>query len=496
MTPRRYLAFDLGAESGRAVVGTLADGRLALEEIHRFANEPIEVCDTLHWDILALYGHVLKGMREYARRYGNEVAGIGLDTWGVDFGLLGRDGKLLQNPVHYRDRRTEGMVERALTKMPAKALYGRTGMALLPIQTLFQLLSLQVSSSPVLESATRLLMIPDLLGYFLAGEQAGERSDAITTQLYDPRTGQWDEGIFQAFGLPMAIMPSLVDPGTVLGNLRASVRQTAGLGHTPVIAVCNHDTGSAVAAVPGAGDDWASISSGTWSVLGALSAEVVTSPEAFAARACTELTLGSLFLCRNIMGLWLLQQAREAWQRRGREYSYEELVRLAEEAPASGPLIHPDDLGFLAPPDMPQAIRDFCARTGQAPPEGPAETTRCVLESLALSYREGLEGLAQLLGRRFGVIHIVGGGSRNRLLCQLTADATGLPVLAGPAEATVAGNVLVQALALGALSSPAEVREVVRRSSDLVEYVPHNTDFWEARYGAYQRTLPAMGRPK
>jgi rhamnulokinase len=385
------------------------------------------------------------------------------------------------------------MVEKALARMSAEELYRHTGLTVLPIHTLFQLLSLRLSGSPALEAAARLLMMPDLLGYFLTGVPCGERTDAITTQLYDPRGGAWSRVVFDAFDLSLSIMPDLVDPGTVLGELRESVQRLTGLSRAVVVAVCHHDTGSAVAAVPAEGSDWAFISSGTWSVLGTLSDEVVTSAEALAARVCNELTLGSLFLCRNIMGLWLLQQARASWQRDGQAYSYEELVRLAEQAPEGGPVIYPDDLSFLAPPDMPQALRDYCVRTGQTPPDGPAAMTRCILESLALSYREGLERLAALRGRPFQALHVVGGGSQNSLLCQFTADATGLPVLAGPVEATVAGNVLVQALAQGELGSPAEVREVVRRSFDLVEYAPRRSEDWEARYAKYRELADQGG---
>lgn len=485
MTEHRYLAFDLGAESGRAVVGTLTQGKLSLEEIHRFANEPVEICDTLHWDILSLHNNILKGMREYARVHGDRVAGIGIDTWAVDFGLLGADGALLQNPVHYRDKRTEGMVDVALRKMPAEVIYERTGMAILSIHTLFQLISLRRANSPALNAAARFLMIPGLLGYFLTGEQRCERTNAISTQVYDPRKRAWSEEVLGAFDLPLAIMPDLVDPGTPLGTLRDSVREDVGLADAGVISVCNHDTGSAVAAVPARGDDWAFISSGTWSILGTLHDEVVTSPDAFAARVVNELTVDSLFLARNIMGLWLLQQSRAAWLREGAEYSYEELVALAQQAPDSDTVIYPDDLCFLAPSDMPAAIRQYCARTGQTPPDSPGAMTRCILQSLALIYREALEQLAGLRGREFDAIHIVGGGSQNALLCQFTADATGIPVIAGPVEATVAGNVLVQALARGELDSPSAIREVVRRSSDLSEYAPQHAAAWDARREKY-----------
>ena len=485
MDEHRFLAFDLGAESGRAVVGTLEGNRLSLEEIHRFPNEPVEVCGTLHWDILGLYNNVLKGMSTYSQRFGESVDGIGIDTWGVDFGLLAGDGSLLQNPVHYRDRRTEGIPDEVRRRMPAEELFQRTGLPLVPIHTVCQLLSLRLRQSPILESAATFLMMPDLFAYFLTGQKRCDRSDAISSQLYDPRTGEWNTEIFDAFDLPLSIMPELVDPGTILGELCEPVRRKTGLKEAVVIAPCTHDTAAAVAAAPAKGDDWAFLSSGTWSILGALTKEVVTSREAFSARVVNELTLQSFFLCRNIMGLWLLQQARAAWQRQGESYSYADLVKLAEGAPEGGPLIHPDDVSFLAPEDMCEAIRDYCDRTGQPRPEGPAEITRCILESLALCYRHTLDRLESILGRGFRILHILGGGSLNTLLCQLTADATGITVLAGPTEATVAGNVLVQAVARGFVRSPQEIRDVVRESFSLVEYEPHDTAQWEDRYGRY-----------
>ena len=485
MAARRYLAFDLGAESGRAVVGTLQDGRLSLEEIHRFLNEPVEVCGTLHWDILSLYNNILKGMREYVKRYGDSVDGIGIDTWAVDFALFGKDGKLLQNPVCYRDKRTEGMVDKALEKMSALEVYEETGLAILPIHTLFQLLSLRRGESPVLGMADSFLMIPSTLGYFLTGQRQVERSNAISTQVYNPRSGQWSEKVFGTYDLPLSIMPELVDPGTLLGPLLDSVKDSTGLRHGDVISVCNHDTGSAVAAVPAEGEDWAFISSGTWSILGALSPQVITTPQAFEARMVNELTVGSLFLARNIMGLWLLQQSRASWARAGQDYSYAQLAEMAADAPADGPLIFPDHLSFLAPADMPTAIADYCRATGQRPPEGPAAISRCILESLALIYREDLEKLQAIGGRRFDAIHVVGGGSQNALLCQFTADAAGIPVIAGPVEATVAGNILVQALATGDVASAAEIRKVVRDSNEMVRYEPRDKAAWDAKFERY-----------
>ncbi|HEY3397939.1 MAG TPA: rhamnulokinase family protein [Armatimonadota bacterium] len=481
MAERRYLAFDLGAESGRAVAGTLADGRLVLEELHRFPNEPVLVGDTLHWDILSLYRNVLQGMRAYVERYGASVESVGIDSWSVDFGLLAGD-ELVGNPVHYRDRRTEGMVEVAAKRMPLPKLYELTGMAPNQIHTAFQLLAMRREGSALLGIADRFLMIPDLLANFLCGSEVGERTNAIHSQLYNPRHGEWERQVFKRLDLPWDIMPPLVDPGTTIGALRESVQQATGFGPVPVVAPCTHDTGSAVAAVPFGDASGAFLSSGTWSVLGAMTAEPVTTAEALAARVSNELSLEP-FICRNIMGLWLLQECRRAGERAGESYGYEELARLAESAPAGGPLLVPDAPDFLAPPDMPEAIRAYCRRTGQEPPADVAALVRCVLESLALSYRHGLEQFGRILGRRFEVLHIVGGGCQNALLCQLAADALQLPVTAGPVEATVAGNLLVQALGRGQLASVAELREVVRRSFAPLWYEPRgNLDAQYERY--------------
>ena len=492
METYRFLAFDIGAESGRAVVGTLKDNRLSLEEVHRFPNGPVTVYGTMYWDVLGLYRNLLDGMRACVQRFSDSVEAVGIDTWGLDFGLLGKDGQLFQNPVCYRDRRTEGMLDEVCRRMSPKNLYDETGIALVPIYTLCQMLSLRLRQNPVLESAATFLMIPDLLSYFLTGEKCCERSNAISTQLYNPRQHCWSKAVFRTFDLPMSIMPRLVDPGTLLGQLIDPIKTEVGLKHAPVIVPCTHDTASAVAAVPGRGNDWAFISSGTWSVVGALTEEVVTSEKVDIAVVCNELTIQNFFVCRNVMGLWLLQQARAVWQRFGESYSYEQLIELAQEAPEEGALLYPDDSLFLAPDDMCQAIQDYCKKTNQASPQGLGEFSRCILESLAFSYRHALDQFAQILGHRFRVLHIVGGGSRNTLLCQFTANAVGIPVVAGPVEATVAGNVLVQALACGYVDSPAEIRGIIHRSTDLVEYKAENTARWEDRYGKYLAMLGAV----
>ena len=487
MAAHRYLAFDLGAESGRAFVGRLDGQCLTVEELYRFSNGPEKLQGTLYWNILSIYHHVLKGMRAYVARCGPEADGIGIDTWGVDFGLLARDGSLLQNPVAYRDRRTEGMLAELEKRISPQACFQRSGSIPLTIHTAVQLLAMRKVRHPVLEAAATLLMLPDLLAYFLTGVQRCERSMAFTTLLYDMGRGTWSDEVLGRLDLPRSLLPELIDPGTPLGDLYADVRQATGLNSGKLIAPCTHDTPSAVAATPGQGDDWAFVSCGTWSVVGALTSGIITTPAAFQAGFCNGLTLERSYLCENIIGLWVLQQTQAAWQNEGMAYTYEELAGLASQCAADGPLIDMNDPRFLAPQKMGETIRAYCRDTGQRVPAAPGEVARCILESLALSYRRTIERLGQVLARSFRVIHIVGGGSRNQLLCRFTADATGLPVLAGPAEATVIGNLLVQAHGCGVLAGAEDVREVVRRSWTPVVYEPARDASWDRRYEAYCR---------
>jgi rhamnulokinase len=491
MSKHTFLAFDLGAESGRAAVGTLADGRLALDEILRFPNEPVKIRDTVYWDVLALFHNMLKALRICGDRFGDTLEGIGIDTWAVDFGLVAADGTLLQNPVHYRDRRTEGLEGDLMRRIPPPQLYQRTGLPLAAMQTLGQLFSLRLKKSPILASAASLLLVPDLLGYFLSGVKRCERSAAMMTQLYEAPTRNWSKEIFNRFDLPLSIMPTLVDSGTVIGGLADSVAADTGLKDALVIAPCTHDTSSAVAGVPGGGGNWAFLSQGTWSVLGALTPQMVTSPAAFSAGFANELTLGSYFLCRNMCGLWLLQQARRAWQAEGHTYSFSELCQLAEGVPPVGPVIDPSHACFFAPDNTVAAIREYCHRSGQPQPEGPGEVTRCILDSLALSSRQALDQLSGMMGKAFDILHIVGGGALNSLLCQSTANATRTLVRVGPAEATLAGNVLTQAVARGCLASPKESREVIHRSTNMMEYEPKGAGIWEDRYSRYLQITEA-----
>jgi rhamnulokinase len=495
-----YLALDLGAESGRGLLGRFDGERLALEEIHRFPNGPVRMLDTLYWDLPRLFDEVKTALRKAAAS-GGELDGVGVDTWGVDFGLIGRGETLLGNPVHYRDARTDGMLERAFARIPRERIYEITGLQFLPFNTVYQLLALAESDSPLLECAETLLMMPDLFGWLLTGCRAGERTDASTTQLLDPRSGTWSDELCHALGLPRAILPELIEPGTALGPLRQSVADEVGLGRPlAVIAPATHDTASAVAAVPaattpasalpsrsmspahgatGAPPEWCYLSSGTWSLLGVEVSRPVINAETMRYNFTNEGGVaGTIRLLKNIMGLWLVQECRRTWARAGRELSYEELTTRAQAAPPFAALVDPDDPTFLAHGDMPARLSAYCTRTSQTPPSNEGAMVRCCLESLGLKYRWAIDRLEMILGTTIRTIHVVGGGTKNALLCQFTADACGRPVHAGPVEATAIGNILMQAIGHGRLGSIAELRAVVARSFPVTVYEPRDTAAW------------------
>lgn len=482
-----YLAFDLGAESGRAVVGRFDRSKLELTTLHRFANGPVNILGGLYWDVLRLFSEIKQGLLLYRRQYGPHLDGIGLDTWGVDFALIGRHNTLLGNPHHYRDPRTEGMLKAAFARVPREEIFGYTGIQFMEINSLYQLLSMKLSQDPTLDQAEALLMMPDLFNFWLTGVKACEFSDATTTQFYDPRQKDWARPLLERLGLPTHILQPIVQPGTVLGALRADIADETGLNAgVMVIAPACHDTGSAVAAVPATGQDFAYISSGTWSLMGVETREAVINQDSLIFNFTNEGGVcGTFRLLKNIMGLWLVQECRRTWAQEGQELSYAEIADLAAQAPAFGPLVEPDSHDFLRPGDMPARIREFCTRTGQRAPETKGAIVRCALESLALKYRWVLEKLQILLGRPLSTIHIVGGGSQNQLLCQLAADATQRPVVAGPVEATAAGNVLMQAIARGRIGSLAEAREVVRRSFEVVTYEPRAVAGWDDAYARF-----------
>lgn len=479
------LAFDLGAGSGRAMLGRLMDSRITAEEIHRFPNDPVAVGDRLHWDILRLYHEIKQGMLIAGRR-GEDIRSIGIDSWAVDYGLLDHNGELLGNPYHYRDSRTDGMMERLIEKVGADEIFARTGIQFLTFNTIYQLFAMKEADQPALREARRFLMIPDLIRYFLTGEAANEFTNATTTQLYNPVKGDWDDRLLEAICIPKDWFGPVLMPGTAAGELRRSVQSELGLGAIRVVAVAEHDTGSAVAAVPAESDSFAYLSCGTWSLLGTEVPKPVLTEEARKLNFTNEGGVsGTYRLLKNIMGLWILEECRRTWKREGREASHAELLARAEAAKPFAALIDPDDPSFLAPGDMPERVRAYASRTGQAAPQEDGAIARCVLESLALKYRHILEQTERLSGRKFDKLHMVGGGIQNKLLCQWTANAIGRPVWAGPAEGSAIGNLAVQWIASGDLADIREARKVIRDSFPVTVYEPEpgSAAAWEEAYG-------------
>ncbi len=494
MASQRYLAVDLGASGGRVLCGAFDGQRLAIDELHRFPNGPVSVGPRLYWDLLQLWTQVQKGLTLAAAR-GEPIQSVGVDSWGVDFGLLGPGDELLGNPVHYRDRRTEGIFEYAFARVPRSEIFRQTGLQFMPFNTLFQLLAMQREGSALLPAARRLLMIPDLFHWLLTGIGSAEYTNATTTQLLDPVVGQWSSQLCQQFQLPRELLGEILPAGTRLGALRESVARDTGLSGVEVVLPPTHDTASAVVAVPadsaaGRPIDWCYISSGTWSLLGAELPRPVLTERCQALNFTNEGGVeGTTRLLKNITGLWLVQECRRVWAGQGRDFSWEELVRLADTAPPRRWLIDPDDARFAAPGDMPAAIQAACRESGQAEPRSEGEIIRACLDSLALKCRRVLEWLEELAGGPMRVIHIVGGGAQNHQLCQATADACGRPVLAGPVEATALGNLLVQAMAAGAIGSLAQARQVVRQSVTLDHYEPRETAAWDEAYGRFLKLL-------
>ncbi|HEY9078365.1 MAG TPA: rhamnulokinase family protein [Anaerolineaceae bacterium] len=490
MSVLKQLAFDLGAESGRAILGQFDGEKISLLDIHRFNNPSITLPDGIHWDTLYLWGEIKRGLALASHEHGKELASVGLDTWGVDFGLLDANGNLIYNPYHYRDGRTDGLVEEACKIIPRQEIFDQTGIQFLQLNSLYQLFAFVRQNAPGLQIAQTFLTMPDLLNYWLTGRKVCEFTNATTTQCYNPRTGTWAKEMVERLGIPSRIFPEIVSPGTVLGNLSNYVSEEIGSKGFPVIAPACHDTGSAVAAIPAAKPGFAWISSGTWSIMGAEVRQAVISPKALQYNFTNEGGVdGTYRLSKNIMGLWLVQESRRTWAKQGEELSYDEITRLAAEAKPLQSVIDVDWAGFGKPGDMPARIRDYCQRHQQPIPETKGAVIRCALESLALKYRWVLEKLEDLLGYRLEPLHIVGGGTKNRLLSQFTADAIGRTVITGPVEATATGNLLVQAVALGKIDSISEAREIVRHSFDVSVFEPRPGCGWDE---AYERLLTLM----
>jgi rhamnulokinase len=485
-----YLALDLGAESGRAILGTLENGRLSLREVHRFPNGPIARDGRLHWDAPALFDEIRTGLALGAAANGGLPECVAVDTWGVDFGLVDPAGELVGLPFAYRDLRNVEAMESFLARVPRERVYNLTGIQFLPFNSLFQLHALTLHEPGLLDRASDLLFMPDLFTYFLTGARLNESTISSTSQLIDPRTGAWNPDLIAALGIKPSLLHDPLPPGTIAGRLLPGIAAAAGLGDIPVAAVASHDTASAVAAVPARGEDWAYISSGTWSLMGVELPGPLITPRACALNFTNEGGMaGRVRFLKNIAGLWLVQQCRRAWSADG-TLSYDDLAAMADEAPPFRSFVDPDSPAFLNPPDMPAAIRDRCAATGQPVPETRAATVRCILESLALKYRAVLDELREVTGRTIRRIHIIGGGSRNGALCRFAADATGLPVMAGPAEATATGNILGQALALGHLRSPEEIRETIAATFELRTFEPHPGEGWGRAYERFRALGP------
>ena len=477
-----FLAFDLGAESGRAMLGTLDHGILGVREIHRFSNEPVRQNGSLQWDILHLWQEMRRALEDNG---GTRPESVGVDSWGVDYALIGEEGNLLENPYHYRDRRTSGVMEAVFECVSRERMYAITGIQFLPINTIYQLYAACRATPALIDAARALVTIPDLLNYWLTGVLTSEYTVATTTQFIDARTRTWATRMLDEIGLPTRLLQPLVEPGTIIGTLQASVSDAC--AGTPVVAPACHDTASAVAAVTASGPT-AFLSSGTWSLLGTELREPIITSRALALNFTNEGGVcGTTRLLKNIGGLWLLQSCRRHWQSQGLDLPYEALVNGADEEPlAFRSLIDPDYPPFLNPINMPEAIATYCRMTGQPEPEQPTAFVRAILESLAFKYRAVLESLEEITGRRFDEIRMVGGGSRNRLLKQWTADATGRTVTAGPAEATALGNIGLQMMATGAVCSLSEARAVIDRSFPVERFEPVAADRWDAEYRRFQ----------
>jgi rhamnulokinase len=488
MAARNVVAVDLGAESGRVVLGRFDGSRVALTELHRFPTPPRPSDGHLRWDLGDIWAQIQTGLAAAGTEAGT-VDAVGVDAWGVDYGLLGRDGELLGDPVSYRDPRTAGMVSEAVGRVGREQLYLATGIQIIDINTIFQLMAEARAGS--LGQADRLLLIPDLFHHLLSGAAVAEYTVASTTGAYDMAGGRWAVELLEELGVPTNLLPEVVDAGTDLGPVRLEL---PGFGTARVVTPPSHDTASAVVGVPLEGPGAAYVSSGTWSLVGVETGEPQINEAAMAANLTNEGgAYGTIRLLRNSTGMWLLQESRRQWAREGRQYSYDELVRLATPIPAGASVVNTDHHSFVAPGDVPARVRAYCARTGQPVPEDAPALVRCVLDSLALGYRRTVEDLAAVTGRPVTAVHIVGGGSRNQLLNQAVADVTGLPVIAGPVEATALGNICVQLIALGDINDLSQAREVVREGAgpEIRRVEPSASDRLAERYGRYRELVAA-----
>jgi len=481
---KKYITVDLGAESGRVMIGSVSTEKLILEEIHRFGNGPIEENGSLRWDFNKLMSEIKTGIAKAAKAAGSQVWGIGVDSWGVDFGLLDVDGKLIENPYHYRDSQTNGIMDKAFEMMSKRDIYENTGIQFMQLNSLYQLLAMRLNNSIALATATKLIFIADLISYYLCGKIFAEYTLASTSQFLDMKTGKWSEDVLGKLSLPDNILPEVVPPGTVVGQLSSKIGIELGCGPVPIIAIGSHDTASAVVAVPAASNtNWAYLSSGTWSLMGVEVPSAIVNDKTFGHGFTNEGGVdNTIRLLKNIMGLWLMQECRRQWQRKGKDLTYPELAAMAEKAEPFTRYINVDDSRFLAPGDMPKRINKYLKETGQDPIRAKGQMIRTILESLVMKYRTVMEAIEDASGNKVEVLHIVGGGIQNELLCQFTANALGKKVITGPIEATASGNILMQARATGQIKSLEQAREIVRNSFELKEYEPQDVSRWDKQY--------------
>lgn len=486
----KMLAIDLGASNGRAILGILEDKKLTLQEVHRFSNDPVMVNGNLYWDILRLFHEIKQGVLNCVRLGHRDIHSIAVDTWGVDFGLLDGKGNLLGNPYHYRDKRTGGMMEKLQELISKEELYNTTGIEFMWFNTILQLYSMKRGNSTLLNEAKTLLLTPDLLNYFLSGVKTSEYSIASTTQLLDAYAKCWSDKIIDKLDIPRGIFTDIIPSGTIIGELTEELSKELGIQNLKVIAVAGHDTQSAIAAVPTEDEDFAYISCGTWSLMGFESNQPIINEKSMNLSVTNEGGVGGkITVLKNIMGLWLIQECKRHWDNEGQGCTFAELDEKVIHAKPFISFVDPDDISFIAPGNMPERIREYCRKTGQPVPETKGEVVRCITQSLALKYRMTLEKLEDLLGRKLPVIHMVGGGIKDKLLCRFTAEATGRSVIAGPIEASSIGNILVQAMALGNVKDLKEIRSIVKASFPIVTYTPTEKELWDKAYAIYKELI-------
>lgn len=487
---KKILAFDFGASSGRAMLGVFDGEKIELSELHRFSNDPVCLGGTLYWDTLRLFHEIKQGLIKAKLAGGFDS--IGINTWGVDFGLLDKDGVLLESGVNYRDKRTAGMVEKAAELIPLEKLYKETGNQIMEINTAFQLLSLKENRPALLERAETMLLTPDLFNYFLTGEKKTEYSIASTTQLVNPETKDWNADVIDALGLPQKLFGEIVPSGTKIGELSDDLCEELGLPKVPVIAVCGHDTQDAVVSVPTTEKDFIFVSCGTWSLFGTESDEPIVTDKAYELNLTNEGGYGGTTdILKNIIGLWLIQESRRQWQREGKDYSFADLEKLALESEPFKCFVDPDYPTLTPPGNLPKRIQEFCEETGQYVPQTVGEIVRCIYESLSLKYRYAYEQIKELTGKDYKIINIVGGGTKDGLLCQMTANSCNTPVSAGPIEATVLGNIAVQLMSDGSIPDTKSAREIIAKSDNVKNFAPESEEVkaFEKAYGDFKKII-------